>query len=143
MNEIKAMRMSLGLSQAKFADRYGIPKRTIENWESEASSAPGYVEDLLKRRVLADQHVALMSYVFEEYKDKGGHGSTEEFPTAEEAIAYAQREWDHLTPREQRAYREDPAGLFHVVLCEVEWDEDYEEYLAGEPIKDIKDFIEK
>lgn len=50
----KAIRKASGLTQAAFADRYGIPKRTIENWEGGQRDAPSYVLDLLERCVLED-----------------------------------------------------------------------------------------
>lgn len=45
--EIKRIRTATGLSQAAFAKAYGIPRRTIENWESGSNTAPEYVVKLL------------------------------------------------------------------------------------------------
>ena len=42
MSEIKALRESTGLTQRAFAELLGIPKRSIENWESEVSKPPEY-----------------------------------------------------------------------------------------------------
>lgn len=50
----KAIRKASGLTQAAFAERYGIPKRTIENWEGGQRDAPTYVLDLLERVVSED-----------------------------------------------------------------------------------------
>ena len=50
----KAIRKASGLPQAAFADRYGIPKRTVENWEGGQREAPSYVLDLLERVVSED-----------------------------------------------------------------------------------------
>lgn len=44
---IKDIRAASGLSQAAFAVRYCIPRRTVENWESGASSCPDYLRLLL------------------------------------------------------------------------------------------------
>ena len=52
--EVKEMREMLGLSQAKFAKKYGIPKRSIENWESGNRVPPKYLLDLLERVVKED-----------------------------------------------------------------------------------------
>lgn len=52
---IKEMRKLLGLSQAAFADKYKIPKRTIEDWESNRRTPPDYVLALLERCVLMDK----------------------------------------------------------------------------------------
>lgn len=54
MNELKAIRKITGLTQAEFAKRYNIPKRTVENWETEVTVPPRYVVELLKRAVDAD-----------------------------------------------------------------------------------------
>lgn len=55
---IKEMRKLLGLSQADFAHKYNIPKRTIECWETSSPTAhrecPEYVKQLLERCVLMD-----------------------------------------------------------------------------------------
>lgn len=50
----KAIRKASGLTQAAFAEKYGIPKRTIENWEGGQREAPSYVLDLLERVVSED-----------------------------------------------------------------------------------------
>ncbi len=51
---IKEIRELTGLSQAKFGEKYNIPKRTIENWESGNRKPPEYLPDLLERVVRAD-----------------------------------------------------------------------------------------
>lgn len=44
---IKDIRAHTGLSQAAFATRYCIPRRTVENWESGTSACPDYLRLLL------------------------------------------------------------------------------------------------
>lgn len=44
---VKSIRTAAGLSQAAFAAKYHIPKRTIENWESGANRCPEYTLRLL------------------------------------------------------------------------------------------------
>ena len=51
---IKEIRSITGLSQAKFGNKYGIPKRSIENWESGKTECPSYLVDLLERVVKED-----------------------------------------------------------------------------------------
>ena len=48
MSEIKALRESTGLTQRAFAELLGIPKRSIENWESEVSKPPEYLIRLIR-----------------------------------------------------------------------------------------------
>lgn len=56
----RKLRWTTGLSQRKFAKKYGIPCRTIENWEEGKNEPPEYVLNLLTRVVLADNMVKLM-----------------------------------------------------------------------------------
>ena len=54
-NQIKDVRASTHLSQAGFAERYNIPKRTIENWESGVSVPPTYVIELLEFKIKSEK----------------------------------------------------------------------------------------
>lgn len=46
---VRAIVAAAGLSQAAFAERYCIPKRTVENWCSGSRECPIYVRLLLQR----------------------------------------------------------------------------------------------
>ena len=48
---IKEMRAETGLTQVKFAEHLGIPRRTIENWESGVNDCPKYVKELIEYRL--------------------------------------------------------------------------------------------
>ena len=48
---VKAIRAATGLSQAAFAQRFCIPRRTVENWESGTNTCPVYVRFLLAQAV--------------------------------------------------------------------------------------------
>lgn len=52
---IKEMRDSLGLTQKAFAEKYGIPKRTIEDWEGGRRTPAPYILKLLERAVNEDK----------------------------------------------------------------------------------------
>lgn len=52
--EVKELRMLSGLSQQAFSEKYGIPKRSIENWEGGKRNPPEYVISLLDRVVRED-----------------------------------------------------------------------------------------
>lgn len=52
--EIKTIRASTGLSQAAFAAKYEIPKRTLEAWEMGDRTPPPYVLRLLALAVNSD-----------------------------------------------------------------------------------------
>ena len=51
---IREMRTRLGDTQSEFAARYGIPFRTIQNWETGKRIPPDYVLKLLQMRVDVD-----------------------------------------------------------------------------------------
>lgn len=53
---ILAIRKSTGLSQAAFAKRFGIPKRTIEDWERGIMACPTYVAEMLAALAQTDYH---------------------------------------------------------------------------------------
>jgi len=53
-NPMLAIRSYSGLNRTQFAQRYGIPYRTVEDWESGKSKPPKYVEALLRRCVVED-----------------------------------------------------------------------------------------
>lgn len=46
---VKAVRELLGVTQEKLGQKYGIPKRTIEDWETGKMTPPPYVVRLLER----------------------------------------------------------------------------------------------
>lgn len=53
-DDIRNIRSMTGLSQAKFAAHYNIPKRTLESWEMGERECPVYVLELLRRAVNED-----------------------------------------------------------------------------------------
>lgn len=52
---IKEIRAITGLTQSKFAEKYGLNKRTLQNWEGGANRPPQGFEKLLLRAVMEDQ----------------------------------------------------------------------------------------
>lgn len=51
--QIKVLRASTGLSQKKFAEKTGVPARTILSWETGDRTPPSYVIPLLRLAVRA------------------------------------------------------------------------------------------
>lgn len=51
---IKELRSLSGLSQVKFAEKYNIPRRTIENRETDSRKCPECVMQLLEFKVKTD-----------------------------------------------------------------------------------------
>ena len=49
--DIKELRLLSGLSQRKFADKYSINFRTVQNWEQGVSETPPYVVEALFRLI--------------------------------------------------------------------------------------------
>ena len=54
---IKEIRTMSGLTQKAFAEKYGIPKRTLESWEMGERKPPEYVVTLLEKAVRADMGI--------------------------------------------------------------------------------------
>ena len=52
--DIREMRKQLGDTQGEFAERYNIPFRTIQNWETGTRKPPEYIVSLLEHRVEED-----------------------------------------------------------------------------------------
>lgn len=48
---LKEARMCAGLTQAEMSERFEIPKRTIENWETGQRKCPVYVEKLIVEKL--------------------------------------------------------------------------------------------
>ena len=52
--DIKELRKRTGLSQARFAEKYGMSRRTLQNWEEGSRNPAKYILDLLAFKVDAD-----------------------------------------------------------------------------------------
>ena len=48
---IKEIRTACNMTQAAFAQKLGIPKRTIENWEIEKRAPHNYIVELIHFRM--------------------------------------------------------------------------------------------
>lgn len=46
---IRELRAKTNLSQKKFAEYFGIPLRTVQEWEQERRKPPDYIPKLLER----------------------------------------------------------------------------------------------
>lgn len=51
---VQAARARLGLSQVAMAERYSIPRRTLQDWELDRRTPPEYVVKLLE--VVVEDH---------------------------------------------------------------------------------------
>lgn len=51
---IKEIRELTGMTQKEFAEKYNIPKRNIENWETSKRDYTEYLAELLEFRVRSD-----------------------------------------------------------------------------------------
>ena len=52
--DIKELRKRTGLSQARFSEKYGMSRRTLQNWEEGSRTPAKYILDLLAFKVDAD-----------------------------------------------------------------------------------------
>lgn len=51
MRTVREARVYAGLTQAKMSELLGIPKRTIENWETGSRKCPEWVERLVVEKL--------------------------------------------------------------------------------------------
>lgn len=49
--DIKYLRAKTGMSRAKFYEAFGVPERTLEDWENGKRTPPAYVVNLLEMAV--------------------------------------------------------------------------------------------
>ncbi len=49
--EIKELRALSHMTQKQFSEYFGIPKRTIEDWECNKRTPPQYVVDLIEYKL--------------------------------------------------------------------------------------------
>ncbi len=61
----------------------------------------------------------MKKYVFEEYRDSAGIGTTTVYDTEQEAKKTAKKEWDRLCEADKKSYINDPAGLFEAYEIEI------------------------
>lgn len=55
---IKELRALTGLSQSKFAEKFGIPVKTIQSWEIELRSPAPYIPDLIEKILMLEAVVS-------------------------------------------------------------------------------------
>ena len=48
--EVKELREKMGMNRREFSDYYGIPYRTVQDWEAEKRERPEYLLRLMKYR---------------------------------------------------------------------------------------------
>lgn len=92
---IKEIRETSGMSRAEFSRVYGIPIRTLENWEAGTRKCPDYLLNFLKRSAAEDSNTNIscydkdilkeLGYLYDELvKISGGHNPypyADVFPT--------------------------------------------------------------
>lgn len=49
LNRVQKLRKRTGLSQAKFAAKFGIPTQNIQRWEQNIATPPSYVTDMIEK----------------------------------------------------------------------------------------------
>lgn len=70
---LKELRIKAGLTQKEMHEEFGIPVRSIQNWENEVRECPDYLEDMLKDKLIKMILVAKIKYEksFGEDKQEG------------------------------------------------------------------------
>lgn len=129
---IKEIRAITGLTQSKFAEKYGLNKRTLQNWEGGANRPPQGFEKLLLRAVMEDQErEALKEGQMKMYEQELYEPNPEPEQETEEA---AEAKKDTISRTEKEILKEMKKSLEEIdiedLYCEncihgKECDEDY------------------
>lgn len=53
--EVKKLRERMGMNRREFCDYFGIPYRTVQDWEAEKRELPEYVLRLMKYHVESEK----------------------------------------------------------------------------------------
>ena len=51
---IKEMRETTGMNRKQFAEYFGIPYRTVEDWEAGKRKAPDYVYNMINKIIILE-----------------------------------------------------------------------------------------
>ena len=51
MNRFQELRKATGMSQTRFAEYFGIPRRTVQNWDLGLRQCPDYLIDLMEYKL--------------------------------------------------------------------------------------------
>lgn len=55
--KIKQLRQLTGLTQKKFSERFKIPLRTVQNWESGTNTPPDYIPRLIEMQMILENEI--------------------------------------------------------------------------------------
>jgi len=50
----KELRESSGMNKIKFAKHFGIPYRTVQNWEGNVNKCPDYLIELIRYKLVTE-----------------------------------------------------------------------------------------
>lgn len=59
-NEVRKLRDSMGMNRKKFCDYYGIPYRTVQDWEAGKRKMPSYVLRMMKYVAEKEQMIRVL-----------------------------------------------------------------------------------
>ena len=123
---IKELRIKTGLSQKEFSEKYFIPKRTIQDWESGVRKPSKYVMDLLTFYV-ENEKVNHTAWVFCQTRSNfpGGY---EYFRDMQSAIDTAKKFWSQLDTETKESYISDPSAEFCVAERPLKWNSAHETF---------------
>ena len=118
MRSIKEIREKTGLSRPTFGAKYGLPVRTLENWELTSSNgrhAPEYVVRLLDYKVESDLKTIPMSYVVKSVSQSGQVNILAYFNSQQEAKEFikSRSDSDNLRVSFQRLKWDNEKGTYN------------------------------
>ena len=66
--DIKALREQTGLSQSKFAAKFQLSVRTLQQWEQSKSAPPDYIPKLLQRLLIYENALSGQDFSLDAYR---------------------------------------------------------------------------
>jgi DNA-binding XRE family transcriptional regulator len=136
---IKEVRKQAGLTQAEMALTFGIPRRTIENWESGISNPPVYVKNLLIKEMqkLNSPKFKISNASVKNYAEicKKFANDTAEWGNYDEYQFYTTEDFDWKESSDNAHNGVDVSWAFHLTDAEIEMKA--AEYLYGYLIEEI------
>lgn len=127
---VKELRQLTGLSQKAFGEKYHIPKRTVENWESGQRNPSETIIYLLERAVKEDYNMKYI--VIDDCTTKRASVYEELFDSEQSAAQYAESEWGRLTVHDK-----NDRDAFYLAACSLD-DDGGIDWDSIEPIKEYK-----
>lgn len=126
MSTIKEIRSLTGLTQQAFADQFGIPLRSIQNWENDVRSISSYLADMIELLAYEQKWNKHLAWYVVSEKNGDIFGMDKPYLSLTTAMMDAYKDWNTYTTDAEKQHE-----TIHVALIEVD-DPDNDNWSADE-----------